>query len=93
MTLCEKCIHGDICADRRWMDRDDERALVECCNFKNKEDFMEVIRCKNCIKHSTDDCIVNRKRDLMCHRTTTKAIGFCSEGERKVVTDKNVGGK
>ena len=42
MTLCEKCIHGEICADRGWMDEGDERALVECCNFKNKEDFVEV---------------------------------------------------
>ena len=94
MATCKDCFHYDNCSD--WIPPNELLQAIKpkgCKHFKNKADVVEVIRCKNCIKHGTDDCIVNRKRDLMRHRTTTKAVGFCSEGERKVVTDKNVGSK
>lgn len=42
MTLCEKCIHGDICADRNCHDEDDERAMTYCDDFINKDDVVEV---------------------------------------------------
>ena len=88
MTLCEKCIHGEICADRDCMDIDDERALQSCNDFKNKADFVEVVRCKDCdIPHNkwTGCPYMNGLIPPPNH--------FCSYGERKTVTDTNVGGK
>lgn len=96
MTLCEKCIHGEVCADRRWMDRDDERALVECCNFKDTADVVEVVRCKDCVHYCLSDyrkpnepkwCDLSRNQNEY-----PEPNDFCSYGE-KFVTDKNVGSK
>ena len=81
MTLCEKCIHGDICADRDCVCADDEIALKHCANFKNKADFVEVVRCKDCIHRNEDDfrSFYCRKDDVGC-----KDDDFCSYGERKI---------
>ena len=46
-------------------------------------DVVEVVRCKDCKKHGSRECIVNRKMDIMGHPTTTKANSFCSYGERR----------
>lgn len=42
MTLCEKCIHGDICVIQCGYDEGDERALTYCSEFKSKDDVTEV---------------------------------------------------
>ena len=46
-------------------------------------DVVEVVRCEDCKKHGSRECIVNRKMDIMGHPTTTKANSFCSYGERR----------
>ena len=77
MTLCEKCIHGEICADRGWMDEGDEKALKGCCAFK------EIVLCKDCkgnpdIKTSTKGMVWCRK-----FRAEVHLNDFCSYGERR----------
>ena len=51
----------------------------KCPYLKNKADFVEVVRCKDCIHRSTDDfrSFYCRKDDVGC-----KDDGFCSDGER-----------
>ena len=34
MTLCEKCLHAEVCAIRDGHDEGDERALKYCSNFR-----------------------------------------------------------
>lgn len=51
MTLCEKCIHREVCNIRGCHDENDERALTYCADFKNNADFVEVVRCKDCIHY------------------------------------------
>lgn len=46
-------------------------------------DVVEVVLCRECVKHGKRECIVNRKMSLYDHVTTTKADAFCSEGKRR----------
>ena len=48
MTLCEKCIHEEVCADRTFYDEGDERAMTYCAGYKSELDLVEVVRCKDC---------------------------------------------
>lgn len=88
MTLCEKCIHGDICAIQCGCDEEDERALTYCSEFKSKDDVVEVVRCKDC-KHLNVLNLCNIY--AICEKTnslfepfkTDTREHFCSYGERK----------
>ena len=82
MTLCEKCIHGDVCGDRDGYDEGDERALIFCSEFKSKDDVVEVVRCKDC-KHSY---FVKSCSKYECRKgcgILKFSNDFCSYGERK----------
>lgn len=82
MTLCERCVHKNVCEIRSVQDEDDERALVECSNF------FEVVRCKDC-KHflnDTDYCKKHNKGYCEWDDTIKSRKHFCSYGERKGVT-------
>lgn len=44
---CKDCIHCNLCVS-------DERIFMgECEHFKNKADFVEVVRCKDCKEWSS----------------------------------------
>ena len=93
MTLCEKCIHGNTCASRDDMDMEDELALISCFSFKNKADFVEVVRCKEC-EHGRElndfekrcyieECVACSKIHSNSDRLVMLPTDFCSYGERK----------
>ena len=79
MAICIDCIHGNVC-------RNAYTLIVEppnvCGYFRNKADFVEVVRCENC-KHwiywadsKENSC------DIHHHRKMTRE-DFCSYGERR----------
>ena len=80
MTLCEKCIHRETCNTRDYYDENDERALTYCADFKNKADFVEVVRCQKCKywtgKHYVGVCIEN-------NYAIRYANEYCSRGKRR----------
>jgi hypothetical protein len=41
-TLCQKCIHQDVCRTRFCHDEDDERAMTYCVDFKDKSRYIEL---------------------------------------------------
>lgn len=44
---CKDCIHYEVCENGQWYE-------TPCVRFKNKADFVEVVRCKDCkfaLKH------------------------------------------
>lgn len=54
---CNNCIHGELCmgrTDTTPFTKTEYRDLYNvekfCEDFKNKADFVEVVRCKNCVK-------------------------------------------
>lgn len=93
MTLCEKCIHREVCNIRGCHDENDERALTYCADFKNKADFVEVVRCKDCEYYSS---VTKYSGEPMhygyCCNTHDSVLGnrhryegdFCSYGEGKI---------
>lgn len=72
MTLCERCVHKNVCEIRSVQDEDDERALAEC------SDFFEVVRCKDCERY-------NKPRLKHCSLTLCymQFDDFCSYGYKK----------
>lgn len=84
MTLCEKCVHQEVCNIRDCHDEDDEKALTYCADFKNKADFVEVVRCKDCGHWGgvTFGNICRRWTGLNV-KNCTSPNDFCSYGERK----------
>jgi hypothetical protein len=80
---CNNCLHRELCNVHGYIDAD------ECACFKNKADFVEVVRCKDC-NNKVDYC-----GRIMCGRLMyqfKEGVGglvatipehFCSYGERR----------
>ena len=90
---CKDCIHNDLCFDngthfiRYVKGEDKENAETKCPfkHFKNKADFVEVVRCKEC-KHSRKQDKVFGITDYRCSKHNISCLSpydFCSYGEWK----------
>ena len=78
---CKDCIHDGTCH----YFADDMRDRYSCDNFKNKADYVEVVRCKDC-KHSREQDRVFGITDYKCSKHNISCLSpydFCSYGERK----------
>ena len=82
MSTCKDCLHIDVCKDYASYDKD---SIISCDNFKNKADYVEVVRCKDCKKfmpyeweEHKGDC--EEFSELNC---CLYEDDFCSYGERK----------
>ena len=79
---CEDCIYYDICLtafSSRGMYLGDDAEKMEC--FKNKADYVEVVRCKDCIYCDLECRCEAPENGLM--RDFVRPNDFCSYGERK----------
>lgn len=71
MATCKDCMnYGGCTSEWHKLSKVDIEHL--CCNFKNKTDFVEVVRCKDCWK-----------RYKHCFDKTLEDNDYCSYGERK----------
>lgn len=81
MTHCEKCINYDMCkAEHESLDGTVLSFFPnnkDCHFFKNKADFVEVVRCKDCGVKGAAFCMCG---DIPLTETTGEM--FCSLGER-----------
>ena len=94
---CKDCVSERPCAFKlKEMYRD---KAEKCPYFKNKADFVEVVHCRDCKhRYSYEVFDRDRKENFECRgcHILHEDFGdnsFCSYGERKTVTDTNVGGK
>ena len=75
------CVHNEICP---FIDKDCEK---KCARFKNKSDFVKVVRCGECEWWVDDECPGYMKCTIMSeccgHAHLTNPDDFCSYGERK----------
>ena len=73
---CKDCLYYEVCP----LGLAIKGKTGTCLKFKNKADFVEVVRCKDCQHRSTDDfrSFYCRKDDVEC-----KDDDFCSYGVRK----------
>ena len=94
---CRDCIHFADClviGKTRYYGKDAACNNVEelCKYFKNKDNFVEVVRCKDC-KHAKLDLMekglvvcrrpVLKNGQLLPFNWETKSNDFCSYGKRK----------
>lgn len=88
MSFCEKCASYDMCKFHQDMFADVFITFFphneSCPFFKNKADFVEVVRCKNC---SHGEKTTNFRTDCttQCNLLNRVMIDndFCSYGKRK----------
>lgn len=74
-TVCEKCVHYDVCLLHEDNFIDDVAKNGFCGKFKNKSTFIEVVRCKDCILHEAG-C------PLDTHPCMTVDDGYCYLAKR-----------
>lgn len=90
MATCKDCIHYEVCIDYvcdEHFTKETNQTTREmfspigCENFKNKADFVKVVRCKDCTHRRTDDfySFYCRKDEVGC-----KDDDFCSDGLTKI---------
>ena len=82
MAKCKDCVHYDACKDAydgNWDDFDE--CDLYCEHFKNKADFVEVVRCKECRFYVPPFCYRPKNRPHHTHGILPSY--FCSYGERK----------
>lgn len=78
MTLCERCVHKNVCEIRSVQDEDDERALAEC------SDFFEIVRCKDCeLYKAYSDPLEGFYGQCLVRECNIGENDFCSYGARK----------
>ena len=97
MATCKDCIHDGVCHIQEMstgLEMEEYLKEFGCEDFKNKADFVEVVRCGKC-KHWSchgkgrivDEEIgmcYNNKFPFCCEdRPITLETAFCSYGERK----------
>lgn len=81
MTHCEKCISYDMC-NYEYEHQDTDAILTffpnntDCPWFKNKADFVEVVKCGECAFR--EEC----NKEIYVERSYT-SIDWCSEGKKK----------
>ena len=84
---CKDCIKADVCelAYHLW---DEQEVEKRCKHFKNKADFVEVVRCEKCKYCVTHTCAITGIKTLFCDYGEKPAMvhptHFCSYGERAV---------
>ena len=91
MTLCESCVHGEICNIRGCRDVYDEKALKYCANYKDNSakvaDVVEVVRCKECAYGRIQTCAITGTETLLCEywikSDAVDPMHYCSYGKRK----------
>lgn len=95
MATCKNCIHQRVCyalieSGLPYLDNGKLPAEAFCMAFKNKLDFVEVVRCKDCKYWKPSDArggdSVNDMQTLGgCEyvRYCRREKDFCSYGERK----------
>lgn len=80
MSKCGDCLHFHQCS--HYVTAEETFPEVGGCSaFKNKGDFVEVVRCKNCV-HRKEKVCFNPSAGMWVG-VELKDSDFCSYGERR----------
>lgn len=89
---CKDCLYCEVCKDRvaqLGYDFDENGQIPSCgCGvahgFKNKADFVEVVRCKDCKFYENVEYYPEGTKDICrLFKRQLQPTDFCSYGERK----------
>ena len=79
---CKDCIHGVICNVLSSPNSQDEKNAEKWCwNFKNKADFVEVVRCKDCKFYKP--IAIGLENACIRQSAYKEPTDYCSMGEPK----------
>ena len=83
MATCKDCINYNDCIKRGDLaainlTEDSER---KCDLFKNKDDFVEVVRCRNCEKRIGES--ITGETFCLIHEVSVPYDYYCASGERR----------
>ncbi len=86
---CKDCAWFDVCYKVEHYGRDTETI---CQSFKNKADYVEVVRCKDCTFRQPIDegrYTFKGKPAMVCilHSKAVAEDGYCSYGEKRQKND------
>ena len=87
MAKCKDCVHYDACKDAydgNWDDFDE--CDLYCEHFKNKADFVEVVRCRECEYSREQGKVLGVTSYKFCSKHNISCLSsydFCSYGKRK----------
>ena len=86
---CKDCIHEEIC-DMPII-TDGRKNASNCKKFKNKSDFVEVVRCEKCKYSIIHTCAITGIETLFCDYgnipVAVEPTHFCSYGKRRTNND------
>lgn len=82
MATCKDCMNYSGCTSE-WHKLSKVEIEHLCCNFKNKADFVEVVRCKDCVYGAKSDVNGYLYCSSMTNPNYVSMEHFCSYGERK----------
>ena len=79
---CKDCLSEIVCAMSPIREKYSDINIEKICeHFKNKSDFVEVVRCKDCENfRDCNICIFHSEDD---YTFSTEPNDFCSYGERR----------
>ena len=72
MATCNDCIYYPVCNYKMW-----------CDLFKDKTNFVEVVRCKDCLYATERYGHLNCIHGVSYRNSWNKPDDYCSYGERK----------
>ena len=86
--IYEECLHYEACREMFTPDDitdsfEDAISCEFCTLFKNKADFVEVVRCKDCRYLLKDTMICSNKNNMTSINKRVYYGHFCSYGERE----------
>lgn len=78
---CKDCVHCNVCGFSKELGLDQAEKMFDfkCVDFRNRADFENVIRCKDC------KFAIKVDRVYLCEKTGKymKFSDYCSYGKRK----------
>ena len=80
--ICKDCIHFEVCGFTSITGKTMEK---DCKQFKNKADFVEIVRCKDCKSHSCEQEPEHGKTTHLCSVLNAEVFKdfYCYHGTPK----------
>ena len=90
MATCKECIHFEVCEPYTAPD-ESYPEVGGCYGFKNKDEFVQVVRCKDCKHYKPQNQGAHRNCTTpYCMRMVAVKVSpsaFCSYGERRATNE------
>ena len=80
IKTCGDCVHADLCEKDVTLPEFSRRNAAHCEGFRSAENFVEVVRCKDCVHLAATSGEIGWCTGL---DVAKRKNGYCDHGERK----------